>query len=319
MSVPDYQSFMRPLLAYAQDGSEKNIGEAIKLLADEFGLSDDDRAQMLPSGKQTLLANRVHWALTYLAKAGALTRTRRSHFVITERGKALLQEHPDRVTVKVLNQFPEFVVFQSGKPTEDGVAGGEQVNHQPPTSRSNASLANASTPDEAIQDAQEIIAERLKSDLLDRIAALSPTFFEQLVVDLVVAMGYGGSRGAVAHRLGKSGDGGIDGIVNEDVLGLDVVYLQAKKYSPDNTVGRPAIQQFAGALVGHGANRGVFITTSTYSSGAIQFAQQVPQKIILIDGNRLTELMIQFDVGVRVERAVLIKRIDLDYFEEVEQ
>lgn len=311
MAVPDYQSFMRPLLVYAEDGKEKRIGEAINALADRLNISEADRQTMLPSGKQTLLANRVHWARTYLAKAGALKNTRRSHFIVTERGKQLLAANPDRVTTKTLTQFPEFVDFQT--PTSNRGDEIETAQAAPEASR------DTSTPDEAITEAAQIITEKLKDDLLERIGALSPTFFENLVVDLIVAMKYGGgSKESVRVRLRTTGDNGIDGIVNEDVLGLDAVYLQAKRYAPDNIVGRPLIQQFAGALVGEGATKGVFITTSSFSSAAIQFAEQVPQKIILIDGDRLTQLMIQYDVGVRVERTVQIKRIDLDYFEETE-
>lgn len=194
----------------------------------------------------------------------------------------------------------------------------DEEAHPVPNSTPVSAIGSA-TPEEAIQGAEEEITGNLQSQLLDRIFELSPSFFEQLVVDLIVAMGYGGSRGTVAQRLGKSGDEGIDGIVNEDPLGLDVVYLQAKRYAKDNTIGRPIIQQFAGALVGQGAAKGVFITTSSFSSGAIEFAEQVPQKIILIDGEKLAKLMIQYGVGVRIERTVEIKRIDLDYFEESEE
>ena len=265
---------------------------------------------MLPSGKQTLLANRVHWARTFLVKAGALKNTKRAHFEITERGKMLLEQNPHSINVKILSQFPEFVAFQSSKPTD---------SHPEETiDQSNTVVANeTATPDDAIDASEKLLTEKLKSDLLEKIIALSPTFFEALVVDLIVAMKYGGgSHESVRKRLKNTGDGGIDGVVNEDALGLDAVYIQAKRYSPDNTVGRPLIQQFAGALAGEGANKGVFITTSSFSSGAHQFANQVPQKIVLIDGKKLGELMIQYDVGVRIERTVHIKKIDLDYFED---
>jgi restriction system protein len=309
MAVPDYQTLMRPLLSFAQDGAEKSIGDAIKTLSNEFKLTEEERLQLLPSGKQTLLANRVHWARTYLDKAGAIKKTRRSHFVITSRGQELLQKYPKRIDISVLNQFPEFVAFRTKHADGDGgkPKNGTTTPLQP---------IDSATPEEAIQAAEEEITQHLQSQLLERIAELSAEFFEQLVVDLIVAMGYGGSRGAVAQRLGKSGDEGIDGVVNEDPLGLDVVYLQAKRYAANNTVGRPMIQQFAGALVGQSASKGVFITTSSFSSGAIEFADQVPQKIVLIDGEKLANLMIQYGVGVRVERIVNIKRIDLDYFEE---
>jgi restriction system protein len=170
-----------------------------------------------------------------------------------------------------------------------------------------------------LQTAEAAIAEKLRAQLLERIQELSPAFFERLVVDLIVAMGYGGSRNNVAQRLGRSGDEGIDGVVNEDPLGLDVVYVQAKRYAPDNSVGRERIQQFAGALVGQGASKGVFVTTSSFTSGAVQYAQRVPQRIILINGSELARLMMDYGVGVRTDRTVEVKRIDLDYFEEPEE
>jgi restriction system protein len=311
MSVPDYQTLMRPLLIYGQHGGEKNIGEAIEAIAKEFQLSEQDRSQLVTSGKQTTLANRVHWARTYLDKAGALKRTRRSHFEITARGKELLQKYPKRIDVSVLNQFPEFAAFRAGKPSdEEGhTESGEVISSQP--------IASA-TPEEAIDAAEKEIIKTLQSQLLERVLGLSWNFFEQLVLDLIVKMGYGGAKGAIAEKTGGSGDGGFDGIVNEDVLGLDKIYLQAKHYAKDNTIHRPMLQQFAGALAGRGATKGVFITTSSFSSGAIEFAKQVQHRIILIDGERLANLMVQYGVGVQIDRTVEIKRIDLDYFEEGE-
>jgi restriction system protein len=303
MTIPDYQSLMRPLLLFRKDGAEKNIRDAISSIAKQIKLTEEEFNQLLPSGKQTLFSNRVHWARTYLDKAGALKRTRRSHFVVTERGQKLLAEHPDRIDVSVLRQFPEFVAFQSPKVSDEGATKIDVPDVE---------LAQTTaTPEEAIQGAELQILDHLRSDLLESIGKLSPTFFERLVVDLIVAMGYGGSRSAVAKRLGKSGDEGIDGIVNEDPLGLDVVYLQAKRYAADNTIGRERIQQFAGALVGQGASKGVFVTTSSFTKGAIDYANKVPQKIVLIDGAELTKLMVQYGVGVRTERTVEIKRIDM--------
>jgi restriction system protein len=309
MPIPDYQSLMRPLLAFGQDGKEKNIGEAIASIANQLNLSKTDREQQLPSG-QTIFYNRVHWARTYLDKAGAIKKTRRSHFVITDRGRRLLADNPDRISVPILRQFAEFVAFQKPKASDTGGVVGDSRDDELP--QTNA------TPEEAIQQAETQISNNLKSQILERIAELSPTFFERLVVDLVVAMGYGGSRNSVAQRLGKSGDEGIDGIVNEDPLGLDVVYLQAKRYAVGNTIGRDRIQQFAGALVGQGAQKGVFVTTSSFSKGAVEYARGIPQKIILIGGDELTRLMVQYNVGVRVERTVDIKRIDADYFDDSE-
>jgi restriction system protein len=301
---------MRPVLAFAADGVEKSIATAVDAVADGFNLSADERSQLLPSGKQTTLRNRVQWACTFLDKAGAIERTRRGFFRITERGRMLLQQNAQRIDNRVLAQFPEFVAFRASR-SEDGQ--GETV--RPATSEIPDSTT---TPDDAITLAEDAISSELRRQLLDRIRELSPVFFEGLVVDLIVAMGYGGTRASVVRRLGRSGDEGIDGVVNEDPLGLDVVYIQAKRYAPDNTIGRERIQQFAGALVGQGASKGVFVTTSSFSRGAVEYAQRVPQRIILVDGSELARLMVQYGVGVRTERTIEIKRIDADYFEEIE-
>ena len=313
--IPDYQSFMRPLLTFASDGKEKDIKGAISALADQFQIPEAERHQLLPSGKQTILANRVHWARTYLDKAGALKRTRRSHFVITERGHQLLTEYPTKIDNSVLRQFPEFIAFQTSKSIDE---------KSPETATSVVVPAQVAdeeeaTPEEGIDEAATRIDKNLRSQLLDRISETSPRFFEQLVIDLIVAMGYGGSREIVAERLGRSGDEGIDGVVNEDPLGLDIVYVQAKRYGRDNVIGRERIQQFSGALAGQAANKGVFVTTSSFTRGAVDYANKVQQKIVLIDGDELTRLMIRYGVGVRTERVIQIKKIDLDYFESEDE
>lgn len=296
---------MLPLLNYASDGHEKNIREAITTLSDQFKLSDVERQQLVPSGKQNLIDNRVHWARTFLAKAGAIRKTRRAHFEITDRGRQLLATHPSRIDVKTLRQFPEFRDFQSSKNSGDEL--------QPASSETSDVVPV--TPEEAISRAEKDINRDLGAQLIERIGEMTPSFFEQLVIDLIVAMGYGGSREIVAQRIGKSGDEGIDGVVNEDPLGLDIVYIQAKRYKAENVIGRERIQQFSGALVGQGATKGVFVTTSSFSRGAIEYAHRVPQRIILIDGNELANLMIRYGVGVRTERTVQIKRLDADYFD----
>lgn len=310
MPIPNFQSLFRPLLAFAKDGTEKNINDAIAAIAKEFNLSNEELSQLQPSGTQTIFQNRTHWARTYLEKAGAIKKTRRSHFIITERGQKLLAEHPTEINAAILRQFPEFLAFQRPKATQ------EKEIHVSETPSETEVAHSTSTPEESIQQAEIQLSNHLRSQLLERIGKLSFTFFERLVIDLIVKMGYGGSRGSVVQRLGKSGDEGIDGVVNEDALGLDVIYVQAKRYAADNTIGRERIQQFAGALVGQGATRGVFVTTSSFSKGAIEYAIKVPQKIILIDGEELTRLMVQYNVGVRTERTVDIKKIDIDYFEE---
>lgn len=312
MSIPDFQSLFRPLLSYAQDGSEKRVSDAVAALAKEFKLSDEELNALLPSRRQTVFANRVHWAKAYLKQAGAIQQARRSYFSITERGRKLLADHPACFDVAVLKQFPEFTRFYSAKGSDDQLDETASVPSQPDTQQVDA------TPEEAIQLAAAQISDSLRSQLLERVGELSPAFFERLVTDLIVAMGYGGSRESVVQRLGKSGDEGIDGVVNEDPLGLDVVYIQAKRYAPDNTMGRERIQQFAGALVGQGAAKGVFVTTSSFSRGAVEYAQRVPQRIILIDGAELGRLMIQYGVGVRTERKIELKRLDIDYFEEAD-
>jgi restriction system protein len=240
-----------------------------------------------------------------LDKAGALKKTRRSHFAVTDRGKELLAQYPDRIDNKVLKQFPEFADFQNPKSKIAGEGGENSVETDD---------LEAATPEERIEAAEEEINNNLRSDLLERIQEGSPTFFERVVVDLLVGMGYGGSRETTAKRIGKSGDEGIDGVVNEDPLGLDVIYLQAKRYAAGNNIGREKIQQFAGALVGQGANKGVFVTTSAFTQGAIEYAQKIPQRLILIDGDELTRLMVRYGVGVRTERQVEIRKLDLDYF-----
>lgn len=227
---------------------------------------------------------------------------------MTERGKSLLAKYPEAINVKTLKQFPEFQEFHSRSKTPKSLPEDPSENKQEDQSAS-------ATPEETIQAAEEEILETLMDNILSRITDMHPSFFERLVVDLIVSMGYGGSRQSVAQRIGKSGDEGIDGIVNEDPLGLEVVYIQAKRYAPGNTVGRERIQQFAGALVGQGASKGVFVTTSSFSKHAVEYAAKIPQRIILIDGAELARLMTQYGVGVRTERSIDIKRIDLDYFE----
>jgi restriction system protein len=238
-----------------------------------------------------------------------------SHFVITQRGHELLAQNPTKIDNSVLRQFPEFIAFQTGKSTD---------NEPFETAISAAVPAQASdgeepTPEESIDRAAAMLDEELRSQLLDRINETSPHFFEQLVIELIVKMRYGGSKEAVAERLGKSGDEGIDGVVNQDPLGLDIVYIQAKRYGTDNVVGRERIQQFSGALAGKAASKGVFVTTSSFTKGAVDYAKKVQQKIILIDGEELTRLMIRYGVGVRTEREIQIKKTDSDYFESEEE
>lgn len=301
MAIPDYQSVMLPLLRFANDKEEHSLRETIENLADHFKLTEKERTELLPSGQQATFVSRVGWAVTYIKKAGLLEATRRSHFKITERGLEVLRQNPAAINGKFLRQYPEFVAFQSK---------GKAANK---TSTSQLPIPEAEqTPEEAIENSYQTIRDNLASELLKQIMACSPAFFEQLVVDLLVKMGYGGSRKDAGQAVGKSGDGGIDGIIKEDRLGLDVIYIQAKRW--ESNVSRPEIQKFAGALQGHHAKKGVFITTSEFSNSAIEFANRIESKVVLIGGEDLAKLMIDYNVGVSPTRLYELKSIDSDYF-----
>ncbi len=295
---------MRPLLEAAADGSVHNFNSAFEKVCMHFQLTDDEQAEKLPSGKQTIIRNRVAWARTYMKKAGLLTAPGRSQLQITERGIQALQDCPDRIDVKYLKQFEEFKAFHTVK---------KKSSPQEATSATDENELTE-TPEEQIQNAYSSLRETLASDLLESIKSQTPTFFEQLVVDLMLKMGYGGSREEAGRATQQSADGGIDGVIHEDRLGLDTIYLQAKRW--ENTVGRPEIQKFAGALQGEGATKGVFITTSDYSSGAREYAQRVNSHIALIDGHQLAQLMIDFGLGVSTRDVYEIKAIDSDYFSD---
>jgi len=301
MSIPDYQSLMLPLLKLAGDRKEHSLREAIEALAAQFGLTQAERNELLPSGRQATFDNRVGWARTYLVKAGLLHVPQRARFQITERGLATLAEKPVGINVSYLRRFPEFVEFQAGAARKEK-EGKEPVREE------------AVTPEEAIEVAYQRIQEELAKDLLETVKSCSPAFFERLVIDLLVKMGYGGTRKDAGEAIGRSGDGGIDGIIKEDRLGLDVVYVQAKRWN--GTVGRPEIQSFAGALQGQRARRGVFITTSDFSQPAVQFASTIDSKIVLIDGQALAQLMIDYNIGVTLVATYELKRMDSDYFAE---
>lgn len=305
MAVPDYQSFMLPVLRLAAKG-EISVRESIQRIAKEFSLSDEDRSELLPSGKQTKLANRVHWAKTYLVQAGLLEITRRAHFKATQRGFDTLQKGLEKIDNSYLEQFAEFRDFKSRARASQGKA------------TPAADKSEQATPEEQIESAFEEINSELRQELLERITGSTPAFFEQVVVDLMVAMGYGGNLTDAVRRLGRSGDGGIDGVINEDTLGLDSVYIQAKRYAPGNGVGVERVREFAGSLVERGANKGVFVTTSHFAQGALDYADRIPQKLVLFDGEQLTRLMVRHGVGVRSTRSIELKKLDLDYFEQDE-
>ncbi|WKL22629.1 restriction endonuclease [Agrobacterium tumefaciens] len=310
MPIPDYQSLMLPVLRLAANG-ETRVPEAADKLADQLGLSVEEREEMLPSGRQRLLHNRLHWAKFYMTRAGLIDSPARGRFLASELGRKLLGTNPASINVDTLKAYPAFVEFyassKSGSGSPDATANG---------TGDTIDAATSATPEEQIDAAQALLNQALKADLLQRILAQSPTFFERAIVDLLVGMGYGGSHEDAARRLGKTGDGGIDGVIDEDRLGLDRIYVQAKRYAPHVGVGRPEVQGFVGSLVGFGATKGVFVTTSSFSTPATDFVRHLPQRIVLIDGDRLADLMIEHGVGVRVARMVEVKRLDEDFFVE---
>jgi restriction system protein len=304
MAVPDFQTLMRPLLVALDDGEDRSISEVRSRLAHKFALSDEDLIEELPSGRAKTFPNRVGWAATYLYRCGLLDRPKRSVYRITDRGREVLEKNPERVDLKVLSQFPEFAEFRQ---SQAGTGGQESKPS------AGAAAAEDQTPEERIGSAYREQRAALAAEVLERVGEQSPSFFEQLVLDVLSGMGYGGTREGAALRLGKSGDEGVDGVIREDRLGLDQIYVQAKRWK--NPVGRPEIQKFFGALHGQRATKGVFITTSTFSREAADFAESVTPRIRLVDGKEMAELMIDFDVGVSVERTYRLKRLDSDYFE----
>jgi len=313
MAIPDYQTTMRPLLGQLKNGQPLALADLYLQLSDYFELTEDERSRRIDSGRQTVIRNRVGWARTYLHKAGLLSIPERAHCQITERGIQALVDCPEILNNQYLKQFPEFVAFQSPKSkTEEqgtGNDGGTNALSVTPESEHDA------TPEEALQAAHQTLKQALASDLLDTIKQASPQFFEQLVVDLLIAMGYGGSRKEAGQATQYTADGGIDGVINEDPLGLDTIYLQAKRYT-NTTVGRPDIQAFVGALEMKRARKGVFITTSRFSNEALEYIAMIEKSVVLIGGKQLAELMIEHDLGVATKETYKIKAIDTDYFLE---
>jgi len=301
MAIPDYQSLMLPLVKLASDNNEHSLQEATQSLAKQFNLSDIEITELLPSGRKTRFYDRVGWAATYLRKAGLLSSPGRGRFQITQRGLEVLKSSPSRINVEFLEQYEEFVEFRTRKDKAD-----ESIN-----TKENIDIQ---TPEEAIEAAYQNLRQTLADEVLQTVKNCSPTFFERLVIDVLVKMGYGGTRKDAGKAIGRSGDGGIDGIINEDRLGLDVIYIQAKKW--EGSVGRPELQKFAGALQGKRAKKGVFISTSTFTSEAKEYVSQIDSKITLIDGETLSQLMIDYSVGVNSIVTYELKRMDNDYFIE---
>lgn len=307
MPIPDYQTLMLPVLKYAADGHEHKFSDAVESLADDFSLTPEERKELLPSGSQPLFRNRVGWAKSYLKQAGLLTTQRRGFFSITSRGTELLSTGVEYISSQLLEQYPEFLDFKNRK--KEGVGKKESVA----SCNTTPCADSTQTPEDVLASAYDHLRKTLERELLTTIKEASPDFFERLVVDLLVGMGYGGNRRDAGKALGKSGDEGIDGIINEDKLGLDVIYIQAKRW--EGVVGRPEIQKFAGALQGKRAKKGVFITTSAFTKGAEDYASLIETRIILIDGERLASLMVDYNVGVSTVGKYEVKKIDSDYFD----
>lgn len=308
MPIPDYQSLMLPVLKLAADGEEHKFSHAVDALADQFDLSQEERNELLPSGSQAVFNNRVGWARSYLKQAGLLGTPKRGFFFITPKGQELLAKNPSEINAALLEQYPEFVEFRNRK-KEKFESDNESTEHTAPEQITNE------TPEDALASAYKKLRTSLEEEILSSVKESSPSFFERLVVDLLVKMGYGGNRQDAGRAMGKSGDGGIDGIINEDRLGLDVIYIQAKRW--EGSVGRPEIQKFAGALQGQRARKGVFITTSNFTKEAKEYASMIESKIILIDGGQLSKLMVEHNVGVSTVGLYEVKNLDSDYFDEV--
>ena len=300
MAIPDFQSIMLPLLVVIADGAEHTNPQVAAALARHFQLSDDEVAQLLPAGQQRVFTNRISWAKAYLKRAGLVESPDRGTVRLTESGRAVLAGQPAKIDLRFLKQFPSYDWHRPAAQSDVDVPDERET---------------VRTPEELLESSHQLLREQLASDILEKLKTCSPAFFEQLVVRLLVAMGYGGSLADAGQAIGRGGDGGIDGIIKEDKLGLDVVCIQAKRW-PENTVGRPVVQAFAGSMEGFRAKKGVFITTSCFSRDAHEYVSRTERKIVLIDGKQLSELMIDHNVGVTTARTFTVKRLDLEYFLE---
>jgi len=295
---------MLPLLKFHADQQEHFHRDATDYLAQTFNLSEEEKKELLPSGKQTIFVSRVNWAKVYLKMGGLLESTRRKYYKITQRGSEILKHNPSKIDIKFLEQFPDFVEWRKKSKIADTETQGKETE-----------ITSQQTPEESLEYAYQKIRQDLAQELLSLVKRCSPAFFERLVVELLVKMGYGGSIKDAGTVKGKSGDGGIDGVIKEDKLGLDIIYIQAKRWD-DGVVGRPEIQKFVGALAGHRAKKGIFLTTSNFSKEARDYISTIDSKIVLIDGEQLANLMIDYDLGVSKITAYEIKRIDSDYFDD---
>lgn len=307
MAIPDFQALMLPLLKSVEDKQEHLFRDIVELLAEQYGLTDEERKQLLPSGRYPTFDNRVGWAKTYLKKAGLIEQPKRSYLKITGRGEDVLKKKPASMNMKFLEQFPEYIAFRDNQ--EQGELAQPAISAPP---------VQNETPDELIASGVQRIRDNLASEILDQIRIGTPFFFEKLVVNLFVKMGYGGAQQGSAWVTGRSGDGGIDGVIHEDKLGLDVIYIQAKRWKDGNTVGGPDMQQFVGALATRKAKKGIFVTASEFTKAARDVVSQLGHepRVVLIDGVMLANLMIDYSVGVSVAETYEVKKIDSDYFLE---
>jgi restriction system protein len=296
---------MRPFLevALAANGNEVKLRDVINELADKFNLTEEEKSETLPSGKQSVLDNRVGWARTYLSKAGLLDVTRRAHFIITERGLKALKDENAVIDNKYLKQFDEFIAFK------------EQKNESVSQLETIQTDADEITPDESLRAAYKQINDALAADILDRTRKVTPDFFEELLIELLLSMGYGGNGEGAALALGKSGDNGIDGVIDQDPLGVDQIYIQAKRYAQGNNIGSGDIRDFFGALNLKKAQKGIFITTSDFTPAAQQTAKDLGMRIVLINGKELAKLMLRYNIGSRDEQVLHLKKIDEEFFE----
>lgn len=311
MAIPDYQTLMLPVLRLTAEGYQR-VPDMLPVIARDFGLTDEEMARDLPKGRAKVVANTTHWARTYLGKAGLVRPIRRGVFEVTEEGQKLLAEKPTRIDSTTLKRFPDFIAWLA-RTRERGV---EEKTDEPDSIAFATSQIPTQTPQQRIEQASAELDAALADELLERLLNASPKFFEDAVVKLLLAMGYGSGDSGSGLVTGASGDGGIDGIISEDALGLDRVYVQAKRYAPENAVQRPAIQQFVGSLNGEGATKGVFVTTSSFSRGAQDFVGKVTQRIVLIDGQRLARLMIAHGVGVQTIETISLRAVDENFFPE---
>jgi restriction system protein len=301
MPIPNYEYFMLPILQKIQEGNEFNFRDVTYEILKNLHLTEEERTRLLPSGATLVVNSRIGWARTYLAKAGLIKGTRRGHLIISQEGIKLLSTNPKEINLKLLEQYESFRIWRTRSSGDFDKSDKTHKNK---------------TPDELIENELQIIKNQLEDDLLEQLKQVSPRKFEFIVVDLLVKMGYGGSKKEAAQVVGKSGDGGIDGIIKEDKLGLEAVYIQAKRW--DSQIGRPEIQKFAGALLGQKAKKGVFLTTGMFSGDALKYAENLDTKIVLIDGNYLVSLLYEYNLGVSISKRYEIKKIDSDYFFEDE-